>query len=203
MVKASVSYALATGSEIEVLRTTNDNGKTAINLAGNEFDQTIIGNGGANILEGKGGADTLFGGGGKDVFVLGTDAINAGPSSIDHISDYAKGEIVDITQVLSVAAGTNVGSGGYLRVTKGGLIQVDLDGGGDEWVTLSTVNGNGAVTFRYFSGGVATSLAVSRVEAASAAGLDAWDHVSPAMHGMMPSQFMELPMFHQDPFALV
>jgi phospholipase/lecithinase/hemolysin len=161
VVKAGVSYALAAGSEIEVLRTTNDQGKTAINLTGNEFGQTLIGNAGANILEGKGGADTLIGGGGKDIFVLGADAI-ANPSIIDRIADYSKGEIVDIMQALAVAAGTNVVGGGYLRVTNSGLIQVDQDGGGDEWTTLGTVNGNSAVTFRYSSGGAATTLTLAR-----------------------------------------
>ncbi|MDP9422644.1 MAG: SGNH/GDSL hydrolase family protein [Pseudomonadota bacterium] len=158
VVKASISYTLSAGSEIELLRTTNDLGKTAINLTGNEFSQTLVGNAGSNVLDGKAGADTLIGGGGKDTFVLGTDAA----SSIDRISDYAKGEIVDVTKVLSVAAGTNLASGGYLRVTKDGLIQVDADGGGDEWATLSTINGSSAVTFRYLSGGSATTAILSR-----------------------------------------
>ena len=35
---------VAAGSEIEVLRTTNDKGKGAMSLTGNEFAQTIIGN---------------------------------------------------------------------------------------------------------------------------------------------------------------
>ena len=56
IVRSSVSYALSEGSEIEVLRTTNDKGKTAINLTGNEFDQAIVGNAGNNALEGKGEA---------------------------------------------------------------------------------------------------------------------------------------------------
>jgi phospholipase/lecithinase/hemolysin len=162
-VKAGVSYGLSAGNEIEVLRTTSDGGATAINLTGNEFNQILIGNAGANVLNGKGGADTLFGVLGNDVFILGTDAISAGPSSIDRIMDYAKDEIVDITQVLNVVAGTSVTSAGYLRVTKDGLIQLDQDGGGDEWVTLSTINGSSAVTFRYLSGGVATTVALSRV----------------------------------------
>jgi hypothetical protein len=156
VVKASVSYALSSGSEIEVLRTTNDQGKGAINLTGNEFGQTLVGNAGSNVLDGKGGADTLFGGGGKDSFILGLDA------GVDRISDYARGEIVDVSKALSVAAGTNVSSGGYLRVTTSGLIQVDTDGGGDEWATLGTINGNSAVTFRYLSGGAATTVSLAR-----------------------------------------
>ncbi|HET9353629.1 MAG TPA: calcium-binding protein, partial [Sphingomicrobium sp.] len=160
VVKTSVSYALSSGSEIETLRTTNDNGKTAINLTGNDFGQTLVGNAGANILDGKGGADTLIGGGGKDVFLLGPGI------GIDRISDYAKGEIVDVTRLLSVAAGTNVATAGYLRVTREGQIQLDADGGADEWVTLSTINGTSAVTFRYLSGGSATTVSLSRVATA-------------------------------------
>jgi phospholipase/lecithinase/hemolysin len=164
VVKASVSYALSEGSEIEVLRTTNDHGKIAINLTGNEFNQTIVGNSGNNILEGKGGADLLTGGAGNDIFVLSNAAVtNPGSANIDRISDYAKGDIVDVTQILSVAAGTNVIAGGYLRVTTSGLVQVDLNGGGNDWVTLSTINGSGAVAVRYLSGGAMMNLSINRV----------------------------------------
>jgi hypothetical protein len=164
VVKAGVSYVLNAGAEIEVLRTTNDRGKTAIDLTGNDFSQTIVGNAAGNRIEGKGGADVLTGGGGNDVFVLGNYALT-NAAQIDSISDYAKGDVVDITQVLSVGAGTNVVAGGYLRVTTSGLVQVDLNGGGSEWVTLSTINGNGAVAVRYVSGGTVTNVSVSRVAA--------------------------------------
>jgi Ca2+-binding RTX toxin-like protein len=164
VVKASVSYALSAGSEIEILQTTNAKGKTAINLTGNEFGQAIIGNSANNVLEGKGGADTFTGGAGKDVFVLSNTAVTApGAANIDRITDYGVGDVVDVSQVLSVVAGTDVLSGGYLRVTTSGLVQVDLDGGGDEWVTLSTINGTGAVAVRYLSGGAATNVSVTRV----------------------------------------
>jgi len=162
VVKTSVSYALAAGSEIEVLRTTNDKGKTAIKLTGNDFGQTLIGNAASNVLEGKGGVDKLTGLAGKDTFVLSKDAVT-NPGNFDSITDYAAGEVVDITQILNVAAGTNVISAGYLRVTTSGLIQVDMNGGGNDWVTLSTVNGTSAITIKYLSGGTAATLAVSRV----------------------------------------
>src|SRR6185369_2700966 len=169
VVKASVSYALAAGSEIEVLRTTNDKGKTAINLTGNDFDQMIVGNSAANVLDGKGGADQLWGGAGNDRFVLGNSALTKPDGSqVDHIMDYAKGDVVDVSQVLALAPGIDLVSGGYLRVTTGGLIQVDLDGGGNGWVTLSTINGSGAVSVRYLSGGTASTLSVARTSDASA-----------------------------------
>jgi len=164
IIKASVSYALTEGSEIEVLRTTYDAGKGAINFTGNEFGQTIIGNAGNNIIEGKAGSDILTGGRGMDIFVLSNSAVTSpGAANIDQITDYRSGDIVDITQILNVASGANIVTGGYLRVTTGGLIQVDVDGGGNNWVTLSSINGLSAVAVRYLSGGVATSVSVSRV----------------------------------------
>ena len=172
VVSTSVSYALSPGSEIEALQTSRVSAKTAINLTGNEFAQTLIGNTGANVLEGKGGADILYGNKGNDRFVLSNSAVTSpGATNIDAIMDYAAGDLVDVTQILAVGPGTNVAPGGYLRVTTSGLVQVDLDGGGDDWITLSTINGTGAVTLRYLSGGTVTDLSLSRALDSSAAAL--------------------------------
>lgn len=169
VVRASVSYALSAGAEIEELRTTNDKGKAAIDLTGNAFDQKIVGNAGANILDGKAGADTLVGGAGKDIFVLGPDAVTSpGGGNIDTIADYAKGDVVDLGQVLNLAAGINAVTAGFLRVTISGLVQVDVDGGGNQWVTLALINSGAAVAIRYLSGGAATTLSVARVTAGPA-----------------------------------
>ena len=183
VVQASVSYVLASGSEIEVVRTTNDRGKGAINLTGNEFAQTLIGNTGANILEGKGGADTFYGDKGNDIFVLGRDALT-NPAAIDRIMDYGSGDIVDLTQVLSLGAGTNAITGGFLRITANGLIQVDLDGGANSWTTLSSINGTGAVTVRYLSGGATSNVSVGRVaDSAALFSVDALGTDSSPGHG--------------------
>jgi Ca2+-binding RTX toxin-like protein len=84
-VKASVSYVLNAGAAVETLRTANDRGTAAINLTGNEFDQTIVGNRGANKLDGKGGGDTLTGGVGNDSFIFSA-ALGAG--NVDTIQDF-------------------------------------------------------------------------------------------------------------------
>ncbi|MER8955798.1 calcium-binding protein, partial [Mesorhizobium sp. M0833] len=86
-VLASVSYALAAGSYIERLATTNASGTSAINLTGNEIGQTIQGNAGANVINGARGADILTGNGGNDAFVFNS-ALGAG--NIDRITDFNK-----------------------------------------------------------------------------------------------------------------
>jgi phospholipase/lecithinase/hemolysin len=202
VVLASVNYALTAGSEIEVLRTTNANGKSAIALTGNEFAQTIVGNAGANVIEGKGGADTLYGGKGSDSFVLSSDAL-LGAGNIDHIMDYAAGEIVDVRNLLSVGAGTNVVAGGFLRVTSSGLIQVDLDGGANNWATLSTVNGTSAVTVRYLSGGAVASVVVGRTADSSAvltsSAQQLADHSLDTFHGKAQPSFHPMTLLsHED-----
>lgn len=60
-----VSYALAAGSSIELL-STSDNGTAPINLFGNELANVLLGNNGKNLLRGGRGDDVLQGGGGFD-----------------------------------------------------------------------------------------------------------------------------------------
>jgi serralysin len=74
-VLASVTYALAAGQYLEILRTTNDAGTGAINLTGNDLAQTITGNAGVNVLAGLGGNDVLDGLAGNDTMAggLGND----------------------------------------------------------------------------------------------------------------------------------
>ena len=49
-----------------------------------------------------------------------------------------------------------------VRVTSGGQLQVDANGGGDAWATIATISGSSAVTIRYLAGGSATDLIVAR-----------------------------------------
>nr|WP_237684287.1 calcium-binding protein [Pseudaminobacter soli] len=80
-VMTNVSYALASGVELETLRTASNGGTAAINLTGNEFAQKIIGNAGANIINGKGGADAMQGLAGNDTYY----ADNAGDKVVEAV----------------------------------------------------------------------------------------------------------------------
>ncbi|WP_267958219.1 calcium-binding protein [Cereibacter sphaeroides] len=77
VVKASISYTLASGARIEVLETTDAAAAAPINLAGNVFAQTIKGNAGSNVLDGMGGNDVLIGGAGADRLIGGSGSDTA------------------------------------------------------------------------------------------------------------------------------
>ena len=88
-VMASVSYSLGAGQSIETLKTTNPGGSAAINLAGNELSQAIIGNAGPNFIDGGFGDDTLTGGAGADKFVF--DSSLSATANVDRITDFTPG----------------------------------------------------------------------------------------------------------------
>ncbi len=85
-VYASCSYTLAASQEIEILSTTNNAGTAALNLTGNQLNNTLIGNAGANLLLGGDGVDTLTGLNGADTFVFNTN-LSAGANH-DAITDF-------------------------------------------------------------------------------------------------------------------
>ena len=70
VVHASTSYALASGSEIEVLVARFRSSTTAQDLTGNDFAQSIYGSQGPNVIDGLGGADVMFGFGGDDTYFV-------------------------------------------------------------------------------------------------------------------------------------
>ena len=86
-VRTSVSYTLASGQSIEILRVHNPLSTNAINLTGNQLNNTIIGNNGANVINGGAGNDTLIGSGGNDFFLFNT-ALNAA-TNVDTITAYS------------------------------------------------------------------------------------------------------------------
>ncbi|MBQ0819662.1 hypothetical protein KBI52_05435 [Microvirga sp. HBU67558] len=64
---ASVSYDVGM-SAVEVLRAAD--GQAPINLTGNEYTTTLIGNEGSNVLSSKGRGSVMHGGGGNDVYYV-------------------------------------------------------------------------------------------------------------------------------------
>ncbi|PZN96001.1 MAG: hypothetical protein DCF29_23900, partial [Alphaproteobacteria bacterium] len=88
VVFTSTTYALAAGSEIEVLSTRDQSATTGIDLFGNAFANELAGNAGINRLDGGAGADILTGFGGADLFTF-TTALGNG--NIDWITDFVHG----------------------------------------------------------------------------------------------------------------
>ena len=74
IVYAGASYALAAGQSVDVLGTVNELATTAINLTGNELDNYVTGNAGANTIDGGlGGVDQLWGRQGDDSYFVDSD----------------------------------------------------------------------------------------------------------------------------------
>ncbi|MFL6841946.1 MAG: beta strand repeat-containing protein, partial [Sphingomicrobium sp.] len=109
-------------------------------LRGGAGNDTLNGQGGNDVLRGDAGADNLTGGAGTDIFVMNDVASN------DTLTDYAAGEIIDVTTLIT----TSTGLSGYVRLTAAGDLQVDTNGGGDGFVTVAHLNTAGVdATVRY------------------------------------------------------
>jgi serralysin len=85
-VVTSVSHVLKADANVEVFKTTDDDGTDAINLTGSDASQLIVGNDGDNVLSGGNGNDTLVGNSGADTFLFNY-ALNAA-TNVDTISDF-------------------------------------------------------------------------------------------------------------------
>ena len=160
-VRTSVSYSLNPGSEVEVLRTTNDLGKATINLTGNEYGQTIVGNSAPNILDGRGGSDKLFGGSGQDRLIggVGDDFLSGGGgidtfvfgpgSGNDHIADFSRKEVIAINGVGGVDSFSDltiVNVAGSAVVSWGTGDSITLDGVRPGTLSAADFSFNGSST---------------------------------------------------------
>ena len=163
-VNSSISYTL--GDNVENLTLT---GTAALNGAGNELNNVIIGNSGDNTLNGGLGADTLIGGLGNDTYVVDnagdvvTENINQGVDTVtssitytltDNVenltltgTDALKGTGNELSNTLIGNAGDNILDGGLSADTMLGGLGNDtyvVDNAGDV-VTENANNGTDIV----------------------------------------------------------
>jgi Ca2+-binding RTX toxin-like protein len=85
-VRASTSWIMPAGADIETLRTTDDAGTGVISLSGNASGNVVRGNNGSNVLNGGNGRDFLTGLGGTDSFLFDTPLSAA--FNVDIITDF-------------------------------------------------------------------------------------------------------------------
>jgi Ca2+-binding RTX toxin-like protein len=112
-VETSVTYALNSQAEIEVLETFDPDATTAIDLVGNAYSQTIIGNAGNNVIAGGAGLDSMVGGESADLFVW--NAITEVGTTLDANSDTVGSDfnplIGDLMALNPIDADGNGGNG--------------------------------------------------------------------------------------------
>jgi Ca2+-binding RTX toxin-like protein len=112
LVNEVASYTLAAGSEIELLSTPGSVTTFAVNLTGNEFDNTIIGNSASNTINGRAGADVMWGYGGDDFYfvddprdVVG-ELAGGGHDTIYAVASYMLAPGTDVEALLTLGSAT-------------------------------------------------------------------------------------------------
>ncbi len=104
---ASDDFVLTAGAEVEVLSTGLQSGTGAIDLTGNAFGQSVVGNDGANVLDGGAGDDALWGHGGADVLIggAGEDVLRGGAGTDEFLfndGNFGDDVIVDFADGLEL-----------------------------------------------------------------------------------------------------
>ncbi len=152
--EAVTTVDLSAGASGEMYTLVNDEQ----HVIGSDFSDTLTGNAGDNILFGGDGADVLDGAAGEDTLIggYGSDSLTGGADAdtfvldqldiADVIVDYdnAEGDIIDLSQLLNGLTGvSDLESSGYVRtanVAGDDVLQVDADGGGDNYQTVALMN---------------------------------------------------------------
>lgn len=158
-VNAAVSWTLAAGQHVELVR-------AAFDATGNEFGNILQGSGGGNYLSGLAGADTLTGYGGNDTLDGGSgdDRLNGGdgndvyyvdsqadiieedPSGSDSVYSTISLTLADALENLTLLAGAVSGTGnGFANRITGNVLGNVLSGGGNN-DTLDGAGGADSLT---------------------------------------------------------
>jgi Ca2+-binding RTX toxin-like protein len=164
-VYTTVSFTLDADQEIEFFAAEDFSATSAINLTGNNLNNTIYGNAGNNVLDGKGGNDALVGLAGADTYAF-TTALGAG--NVDTVFGFAHGvDKIALDDAIFTAigplgalnanafvVGTAAGDADdriiYNQTT--GQLFYDADGNGaGAQVLFATLNGGGLVTASDFT----------------------------------------------------
>jgi Ca2+-binding RTX toxin-like protein len=149
-VLTAISYALAASQQIELYTTTNTAGTGAINLIGNEFNQTIQGNAGANTINGGGGADLMYGFGGNDQYVVDNagdrvfEAVGGGSDRVLTAINYG----LTAGQQIELYTTTNTAGTGAINLTGNEFAQTIQGNAG-----ANAINGAGGADLMYGFGG--------------------------------------------------
>ncbi len=167
---ARASYVLAAGQSVEILRASSVASTVALDLTGNELDQTLVGNSGANRLDGGGGADTMRGGLGNDSYFVDNagdlvfETGNGGNDTVFARTSYAlqAGQSIEVLRASSVASTTAMdltgneiaqslyGNAGANRLDGGGGADAMTGYGGDD---VYFVDNSGDLVFEAAGGG--------------------------------------------------
>ncbi|WP_449394898.1 cadherin domain-containing protein [Devosia riboflavina] len=112
-------------------------------LVGGSGNDILTGGDGDDILLGGVGNDTLTGGAGADIFVFS----ETGGANQDTITDFVVGEdTIDLSALLDASQINENNVGSFVRVQDvgaNGLLQVNTDGLGNDWVNVATLTGHG------------------------------------------------------------
>jgi Ca2+-binding RTX toxin-like protein len=134
------SYALAAGSEVELLSTRGSATTFAVNLTGNEFANVIVGNSASNVIDGGAGADTMWGYGGDDFYVVDdaadvvVEAVGGGYDTVYATTSYAlaAGAEIELLRTLGSAStyAVNLTGNEFSNTIVGNAAANVINGGG-------------------------------------------------------------------------
>ncbi len=136
VVRATTSFTLNAGSEVEVIQTANALGITAINFTGNALAQSITGNQGANILNdgATGAADTLTGLDGNDIYVVNNSGTIIVEDASQGLSDEVRASVsfaLAADDDIEVLGTTNAAGTTAINLTGNALSQQITGNAGD------------------------------------------------------------------------